>query len=367
MSLLLIQKQHTLTIWNIFILFIAITLGSCNALGPTLTERSVFKMLDSVDYPFQKIVNEDISKSLKEFLTDEDISKLDNWSDTAPFLENFLKTECAGCSNAIANFKPIYRLKKGRFIHFGLRSEMGVENWIFKKNGAFVTRFYLFQGESQEQIVEVLKDGKRRDYILEGVYPTAIEPKSIYLEHMEYHNNTVAENTWYHPIYPTKIKYRIDLAKKQSTLRFKIDGGLYSHQTTTKNGKFQIINFVEPLIYPNAVGINEPMSYSSFTDAFYANATFFLLKLEEGSEVSIHIESKIAGKEFKFSVLQNDRFHTMDEYLQKEGALVDRYQSEMGEGKYLIRVIHTNTNYSETPLYTLKVDYKNLRENVEKK
>jgi hypothetical protein len=176
------------------------------------------------------------------------------------------------------------------------------------------------------------------------------------LEHIQFENPQAYNNEWYQPMFPTKIGYAINLMEKPPELRFKIEGGLYSYQRPNKKGEPQIINFVEPLIYANAVAMDEPMSYSSFTNAYYANATFFLLNLEENAQVSIRLESKTQGTAFKFSLLENNGFHTIEEYLQKESQLFDRYQNTMEQGKYLIRVIHENADYAENPLYTVYID-----------
>lgn len=342
------------------IVFFVLFLGSCKSLFVDKQELAAFKVLKQLDYPHQKVVNEVVSKSLKDILTNVELSKLENLSSSIPLLENLVETECAGCSNIFGRFKPMYRFKKEKFIHFGLQSEMGVENWVFKNNGAYVTRFHSFQGESKEEIEEGLIGIQNIDYVLEGVYPVHINDQNVYLEHIQFENPQAHNNEWYQPIFPTKINYVVNLAEKQPQLRFKIKGGLFSYQRPDENGKFQIINFVEPLIYPDAVGIDEPMSYSSFTKAFYANATFFLLDIEERSDVSIHLKSKLEGKEFKFSVLENDAFHTIEEYLQKESVLLDRYQNTMEKGSYLIRIPHENAAYAEKPLYTLYIEKSNV-------
>ncbi|WP_125221395.1 hypothetical protein [Maribacter algicola] len=341
-------------------LLLVALLGSCKSLFIDKQELAAYKVLKEIDYHYQQMVNKPVTKSLQDALTNVELSKLENLSDSIPFLENLVKTECAGCTNNFGRFKPMYRFKKGKFIHFGLQSEMGVENWVFKKSGAFVTRFHSFQGNSKEDIQEALKDIQNIDYVLEGVYPINIDKQTVYLEHIQFENPQAYNNEWYQPMFPTKIGYAIDLMEKQPELRFKIDGGLFSYQRPDKNGQNQIINFVEPLFYANAVALNEPMSHSSFTNAFYANATFFLLNLEENAQVSIRIESKTQGTAFQFSLLENQGFHTIEEYLQKESQLFDQYQNTMEKGSYLIRVFHENADYAEKPLYIVYIDKKAL-------
>lgn len=355
-----ISQHGTFLIKFSAMLFIALLFVSCKALVPTSGEKVVFKTLDSVMYPFQEITNENVSKSFSDLLEEKEIVLLDDWRKSTLILANFIQAECAGCSNRTADLKPLYKAEKGKFIYFGIQTEMGVENWVFKKNGRFLTRFYMFQGETQEKINEELKNIRNIDYVLEGVYPIEINTKSVYLEHVSYAHGLDADNQWYKTIYPTKISYAIDLKKKNPVLRFMFKGGLYLYQTPNKNGQNQIINFVEPSFYANAVTIDEPQYYSSLTDAYYANATFFLLDLEEEVEVSIHIESNVEGKSFDFSIFENNGFYTMEEYLNKKGKLFGQYKVVLKKGGYLIRILHENADYDEKPLCKIKIDKENI-------
>ena len=339
-------------------LIIALLFVSCKALVPTSREKVVFKTLDSVIYPFQEITNDNVSKSFSDLLEAKEIVLLKDWRKSTSILANFLQAECAGCSNRTAGLKPLYKVEKGKFIHFGIQNEMGVENLVFKKNGRFVTHFYMFQGETQEKINEELKDLRNIDYVLEGVYPSNINTKNVYLEHVSYAHSVDPDNQWYETVYPTKIGYVIDLEQKNTVLRFKFEGGLYSYQRPNKNGQNQIVNFVQPAFYANALAIDEPQSYSSFTDVFYANATFFLFFLEEDAEVSIRMESKIEN--INFSVLENKDFITMEEYLNEKEKLYGQYREKLKKGGYLIRVLHENADYMENPLYTVEINIKNV-------
>lgn len=355
-----ISQHGTFLIKFSAMLFIALLFVSCKALVPTSGEKVVFETLDSVMYPFQEITNENGSKSFSDLLEEKEIVLLDDWRKSTSILANFIQAECAGCSNRTADLKPLYKTEKGKFIHFGIQNEMGVENWVFKKNGRFMTRFYMFQGETQEKINEELKDFRNIDYVFESVYPIEINTKNVYLEHVSYAHGLEADNQWYKTIYPTKISYAIDLKQKNPVLRFMFKGGLYSYQKPNKNGQNQIINFVEPSFYANAVTIDEPQSYSSLTDAFYANATFFLFFLEEDGEVSIRMKSKIKGMDFRFSVLENNGFFTMEEYLNKKGKLRGQYREKLKKGEYLIRVAHENADFMQNPLYTVEIDKVNV-------
>ncbi len=342
------------------ILFIALLFVSCKALVPTPEEKVVFKTLDEVKYPFQEITNDYVSKSFSDVLEEKEVMLLENWRGAKSILANFLQAECAGCPNQTAGLKPLYKIEKGRFLHFGLQNEMGVENWVFKKNGKFVTRFYMFQGESQKTINEELKNIQNINYVLEGIYPSAIHTKKVYLEHVAYTPLIEAGNEWYEAIYPTIFDYSIDLTEKNPVLRFKFKGGLYSYQKNHSNGEYQLVNFVEPLFYANAVTIDKSQSLSSFTDAFYANATFFLMELEEEAEVSIRIETKVEGTDFSFSIFENNGFFTVEEYLNKKRELFGQYKALLDKGSYLLRVLHENADYGENPLYTVKIDKANV-------
>jgi len=355
-----ISQHGTFLIKFSAILFIALLFVSCKALVHTSRGKVVFKTLDSVMYPFQEITYDNVSKSFSDLLEEKEIVLLDDWRKSTSILANFLQAECAGCSNRTADLKTLYKVEKGKFIHFGLQNEMGVENWVFKKNGKFVTRFYMFQGEAKEKINEELKDIRNIDYVLEGVYPSTINTKNIYLEHLVYTHNIDAANQWYKTIYPTKISYAIDLKQKNPVLRFMFKGGLYSYQKPNKNGRNQIINFVEPSFYANAVTIDEPQSYSSITDTFYANATFFLFFLEEDAKVSIRMKSKMKDMDFRFSVLENNVFYTMEEYLTKKGKLHGQYREKLKKGEYLIQVVHENADFMQNPLYTVEIDKENV-------
>jgi len=327
-----IQKRHTSFFSKmVMLVFLLLLLGSCNALPLRERKMEVYNILNKIAYPYQEITNQKVSHSVGHALEDDEISTLKYWKKSMPVIKNFLQSDCVGCVKEIAQLKPIYRVEKGRYIHFGLQDDLGVQNLVFKKNRGFIGQFYMFQGESKEQIHDALKNIKKRNHVIEGVYPTEINSKNIYLKQMEINHNSVDDNQWYKPMFPTKIGYAIELKKKNNILRFRFEGGLYSYQRPDKNGRHQIINFVQPLI-----------------------------NLEEEAEVSIHIESNTAEKTFRFSVLENDGFYTMDEYLKKEEIMFDQYQYKLVKGKYLIRILHDNSDYDESPLYTLKIDKKNV-------
>ncbi|MEZ4970243.1 MAG: hypothetical protein R2814_11440 [Flavobacteriaceae bacterium] len=334
--------------------FIALVLGSCKSLPPTVGELKVFKAWDELYYPYQKIVNEDASTTLQDVLVDQEISMLADWRKSEPVLKNLFQTECAGCSNTVGGLQPLYRVEKGKYIHFGLKNSMGVENLVFQKNGHFINRFYMFQGQSKNQVHEELKDIRKIDQALEGIYPTQMNSKRIHLEHITYDNLDLGVQ-WYKTMYPTKMGYMIDFKKKSPDLQFKFEGGLYSYQENNKRGDFKIVNFYEPSFLANAVGHGENLSFIAHADGYYANATFFLISLDEEAEITIEIQPYIKGTKFLFSVFENSTFHTMDKYLNKKEKLFSIYTNRLKKDDYLIRVIHHSADYSEVPLYSMKI------------
>jgi hypothetical protein len=352
------KKQHEFIEFQMILLFFLGLLScSCVSTGPKKKELTDFRIWNDIQYTFREVVNTDVSTSLNDLLAPEEISRLEKWRNTTPLLEDFFRSECAGCSDDTYSLKPVYRFEKGKFIHFGVQSEMGIENLVYKRKGAFITRFHLFQGASQEEIHQGLQDIPNLEHVLEGSYPTAVDQEKISMEYMEYHNDHDPGNPWYQSIFPTKISYMIDLKKKSPALRFRVDGGFYSFQKMDSDGVHQIINFVEPLFIANASAADGPIAYSSVTDAFYGNATFFFFELTEKADISIRLESATRDKDFQFSIFENKGFLTLDEYQNKKGKLNKQYESELAKGRYLIRVLHEDSDYAEKPLYTLYLDH----------
>jgi hypothetical protein len=337
--------------------FLGLLSYSCASMGPKKNELTDFRIWNDIQYPFREVVNANVSTSLNDLLAPEEISSLENWRNTTPLLEDFFLSECAGCSDDIYNLKPVYKFEKGKLIHFGVQSEMGIENLVYKRKGAFITRFYIFQGTSQEEIHQGLQDIPNLEHVLEGAYPTAVDQDRISMEYMEYHNDHDPDNPWYRSLFPTKISYLIDLKKKKPAVRFRVDSGFYSIQKMSADGAYQMINFVEPLFIANASVADESISYSSVTDAFYGNATFFFFELAEEADISIRLESATKDKDFRFSIFGNQGFFTLNEYLNKKGKLYSQYEAELAKGRYLIRVIHEDSDYAEKPLYSLYLDH----------
>ncbi|UBZ13357.1 hypothetical protein LDL77_15910 [Flagellimonas marinaquae] len=63
--------------------------------------------------------------------------------------------------------------------------------------------------------------------------------------------------------------------------------------------------------------------------------------------------------DFSFSVLENNGFFTIEEYLNKKGELFGQYNVVLKKGGYLIRTLHENADYAETPLYTVEINITN--------
>lgn len=190
--------------------------------------------------------------------------------------------------------------------------------------------------------------------LIAGVYPIEIGRKKLYMELYGGYPLDVGEN-WYATPYPNQIVFESSFLKKRDDLVFRFQGGMYSIQGKSNTGEFRIYNFVDPVYYANAMD-TDAVSYSSISDAYYANVTFFLLDLETAMNVSIQFKSKTQGKAYKFSVLVNESFFTMDEYLKKDKELYDQYKNKLKKGSYLIRILHEYSDYAEKRLYTIYID-----------
>ena len=341
--------------------FLVILLGflvlssSCHSIKPTVEEIKIFESLNQIEYPFTEFKNGNESTVITDFLKANEILILKDWKKSLGAPKRLLQSECIGCPDHSSSLAPIYRVKNGRFIHFGLKDSQGVQNLVFRKNGAFTNQFYMFEGRSQEELQKELEKKNRQEFeVFEGVYPIEIGKKKLYQELLESNSFTGVEN-WYTTPYPTRIVVERILLEKRNELGFRFKGGIYSIQGEDKTGEFRIYNFVEPIFYANAMDTQGASSQSSITEGFYANATFFLLDLDSEINVSIQIKSNTSGKEYKFSVLENESFLTIEEYLKNDAVLFDQYQNKLSKGSYLIRILHENSDYAEKPLYTIHI------------
>jgi len=337
------------------LLILLIISSSCNSIKPTVEEAKAFKSLNRIDYPFAEIKNGNSPNSLSDFLEKEEISTLENWKNSEGNPERLLKSECVGCSDQFSELNPVYKVKKGKFIHFGLKNSQGIQNLIFRKNGAFMNQFFMYEGYSQEQFKDKLQKQDLEEYeVIEGVYPIEIGKEKLVQELVEY-NSFAGVEDWYESPSRTKIVFERSFLSKSSILPFKFVSGLYSFQGEDNAGEFKIINFFEPIFIANAVDFNENQSFDSFPDGYYGNATFFLISLEQAGEIEINIESNFPNQKIQFSVLENDTFHTLEEYLNMNMPQFDSFQQPLEKGQYLIRVIHENSDFSGDPLYSLKI------------
>ncbi|WP_186754066.1 hypothetical protein [Echinicola salinicaeni] len=339
------------------ILLISLILSSsCHAVKPTVEEAKVFKSLNQISYPFAEIKNGNGTNTISDFLEEEEISTLENWKKLAGNPERLLQLECLDCSDQFSEFYPVYRVKKGKFIHFGLKSSLGIQHLVFRKNGAFTNQFFMFEGYSQEEINKEIQKQNLGEYeVIEGVYPMEIGKKKVYLELVEYNSFTGIEN-WYTTPFPSKLVFEIDLQEKRTDLPFMFRSGLYSFQVEDNTGEFKIINFFEPIFIANAVDSNENQYFESYSGGYYANATFFLISLEKDSEIEIDIESNDPNQKFQFSIFKNDSFRTLEEYLNMSMVQFDSFLEPMEKGEYLIRVIHDNSDFEEAPLYNIHIN-----------
>ncbi|SHO64323.1 hypothetical protein [Algoriphagus zhangzhouensis] len=337
------------------LLILLIISSSCNAIKPTVEEAKAFKSLNRINYPFAEIKNGDSPNTISDLLEAEEISTLENWKNSEGNPERLIKSECVGCSDEISGYFPVYKVKKGKFIHFGLKNSQGIQNLVFRKNGTFMNLFFMFEGYSQDQFNDKLQKQDLKEYeVIEGVYPIEIGKEKLIQELVEY-NSFAGIGDWYESPFPTKIVFERLLREKRTDLPFKFVSGLYSIQGEDNKGEFKIINFFEPVFCANAVAFNENQSFESVTEGYYGNATFFLISLEEASEIEINIEPNDPNHKFQFSVFENDTFHTLEEYLNMDMAQFDSFLEPLEKGQYLIRVIHENSDFIEDPLYNLKI------------
>lgn len=329
--------------------------SSCISVKATEEEINIFNYLNQIEYPFTEFNYGNGTPSISDFLKEDEIFILKDWKKSLGAPERLLQSECIGCPDHSSDLRPVYKVHNGKFIHFGLGSSQGIQNLIFRKNGAFTDQFYLYEGASQQELQQEAEKKNRNEFeVIAGVYPIEIGRKKLYQELYEDNPLDAGEN-WYATPYPTQIVFERSFLKKREDLAFRFQGGMYSIQHQSNTGEFRIYNFVEPVYYANAMD-TDAVSYSSISDAYYANATFFLLDLETAMNVSIQIKSKTQGKEYKFSVLENESFFTMDEYLKKDKELYDQYKNKLKKGAYLIRILHEDSDYAEKPLYTIHID-----------
>ncbi|MHA7058807.1 hypothetical protein ACWGOQ_0016400 [Aquimarina sp. M1] len=332
-----------------------VTFLSCKSLKVPNKESEIFKTLNSISYQNKKIINNSKSNNVVEdFLKTNTITTLETWKKSAPFLENFYTTECVGCSNKFGDFKPLYKLEKGSFVHFGFEKSMGIENLVFRKNGSFVTSFFTYQGYSKNQIRDELRKDQDRWNVIAGIYPAKITRKEIYLDHTDYTDQT-HNGEWFNTTFPMSLRYYINLKEKSPLIRFQFCGGFYSYQKKQENGSLRMIHFFEPKFEKNEVGSKGLAIQSTQEYGYSGGAIFFLITLEEKMKLFIEIKPEIEGYEPEFSVFRNDQFYTIDEYINKDHKLCTSYSKTLKKGEYLIRVINENPIDLFTPLFNLKV------------
>ncbi|MCD8416065.1 hypothetical protein G1J88_11695 [Tenacibaculum dicentrarchi] len=338
----------------ILILF-AFLLAGCVSTKITKEEKEIFEILNKITYQHNNITDEDIDyHTIAGFLNENEILKLKIWKSTEPTLKNFYNTECIGCSNNINKLTPIYRVEKGNFVHFGLKKSIGIENLVFNKKGNFITHFFTYQSYSQAQIEKELKKRGNDTYVISGIFPTIINTNEIHLKHLEYSNQT-DNSEWYNTAFPMELEYYINVKEKQHVLRFKFNGGFYSYQKDDKNDDHRMIHFFEPEFVANTVDFNQLSSFSSKTKGYYGEATFFLIKIKKKMNLSVVINSKIVEKKFQFSILENNSFNTIEQYVNKHSELYTTYNKNLEKGEYLIRVINGKSTYWNMPLYDLNL------------
>ncbi|MEB2777368.1 hypothetical protein SYJ56_18785 [Algoriphagus sp. D3-2-R+10] len=334
---------------------ILILFGACKSMKPSADDKLVYASLKEINFPFKKVKSADGAHFITEFLDEKQLETLASWKGSKPPIKSLLQSECLGCPDPVSKLSPMYRFKKGKFIHYGFKNSLGVQNWVFRKNGAFIRQFYMYQGDNPNQIIAAMSNKNLEEYsVIEGIYPIEVTKKEVYQEVVEYNNSQALEN-WYSSPFPTKLAILQPFQTSKVEVQYKFNSGLYSHQETDLTGKFKIINFVEPVFIANAVSQNQHPSYISSTDGYYANATFYLITLDEDAALSIEVNSKIKAQQFKFSVFENNAYRSLEEYRTLPAELLESYQGNLKKGGYLIRIIHEGPEYREEPLFKIKI------------
>ena len=341
------------------ILMVPIVFCACSTVKIPVAEKLNFNTLNKIEYPSNTLTDKDNGyKKISDYLNAQEINEFEIWKNQQVFLENFMDTECIGCSNKWGDFTPIYKVKKGNFVHFGFKKYMGIENLTFKKNGKFISQFYTYQGYSKS---EYKQEAQNATSVITSIYPIYFDDEHISLKHIEYSNQTENEG-WFNTLFPKKLEYDIQLTEKQPKIRFMFRGGLYSHQDKDALGEYRYVNFFEPEFVANVVNLSDEMpSFSAYQDAYYGIGTFFLFSVEEEMDVSIEINSKIKDETFVFSVFKNDSFYTIEDYLQRKGKDYKKYQNQLKKGEYLIRVISSKRNYWPDACFGIKIKKTTLK------
>ena len=344
---------------KINLLFLTLIFLSCKTTQIPTEESQVFKILNQVNFLHSSFTDNDETKnSLGDYLNTNQLSTLKKWLKEASALEIY-EEECATCPSAISKLKPIYKVSKGNFIHFGIKKNDGIKNLVFKKNGSFLTHFYTYQAFSPTELKAELQK-KDRANIIESISPNKISANKIHLKykaHYKKNENVDCYDNWY----ATEIEYAINLKEEEPILRFKYLGGLVHCQRNNAKGELQDIHFYQSGFAQNAVAAGELGGSYTYAKGYFGKATFILLSLKNETEVSIKIDSKVTGQNFQFSIIDNNTFRTLDEYVDTESELHTNYKAKLKKGEYLVRVLNGNLNETNVVLFGVLIDLKDLK------
>ncbi|MCF6297460.1 MAG: hypothetical protein L3J08_05690 [Flavobacteriaceae bacterium] len=335
------------------LILLSVFIYSCKSAKVSVPSAKSFALLNKIEYASNNLSNElKNSKTLSESLNVNEIEFLENFSKKHPLLTNFNNAECMGCNTSFSSFKPIYKVKKGRYIHFGLKSGLGIKHVTFKKNGNFISQLYAFQGYSKLRLKEVKKQGKKYN-VITAIYPVNLTKKGIYLDHFEYTNQNDYDN-WYKTLLPLHFKLFVNFKDKKPETRFIFNSGLYSIQDLGANNKYRTINFFEPTFSLDSNNKHK----STLINGYTSTASFYLINIEKNSEVEITINSNLKNESFLFSIFNNTKYLTLNEYLTIDKPLLNNFKKILKKGSYLIRVknkYNGKIDDNNIPYYTIKV------------
>ena len=322
---------------------------SCKSTRVSILDAKSFVLLNKLNYASNNLENSNLLSP--NSLSTIELEYLENWSKKHQKTKNFNNAECVGCNTSFSNLKPVYRIKKGKYIHFGLQSNIGIKNFVFNKKGTFVTTFFSSQGYSKTAMNKAIGQGNKD--ILISIYATKLTKKAIYLEHFEYSNQNENDG-WYNTLIPLHFKLFIDFKEKNPEMRFIFNGGLYSLQDQDENKEYRTVNFFEPTFVLDANNKHESVLINGYT----ANVSFYLINIDENSEAEISINSNLKDESFNFSVLNNTSYLTLNEYLTNKKPLNNHLKKIFKKGTYLVCVKNKHNGKIDdyiTPYYTLKI------------
>lgn len=336
------------------------TILSFSILSLFAQDQNIFNILNKIEYPNNTITDKGASANLKDFLSNDEIAEIENWRRNQIFLENLNIAECMGCSRKWKDYKPVYKYINSKYFHFGIKSSIGIENIVFTKTGKFVVLFYSYQGVSKLEMETYINSqdinkSSSNNFVSRyemSIYPTKIENKKCYLEHIESKNENYTN--WYSTSSPLRLDYYINLKETTPKLRFIFKEGLYTYQNKDENGNRRHVDFYEPHFEKEIIGGKE--TYTCHILGYSSEYSFYLINLNQQMKVSIDINSNIKNTNFLFSILKNTKYKSIDEYINSKEKQYSKYEKKLKKGSYIIKVKNTINVDNFEPCFTIKIE-----------